>query len=195
MFIGDFEKSIPLSENGVKRCRKFLERVWRLQDIVTDGEDYSKELETNIHKTIKKVTEDYETLKFNTAIAALMALVNEFNDIGKITEADFKTFLILLNPVAPHITEELWEITDLGGMLHDQKWPQYDEDKTQDEVIEMPVQVNGKVRGKVIINVDDTQEMVREKAKENESIMKYLEGKQIIKEIFVIGKIYNIVVK
>ena len=195
MFIGDFEKGVSWSENGVRGCRRYLERVWRLQDIVIPGEKYSKELEASIHKTIKKVTEDYETLKFNTAIAALMELLNEFNGIGKITKADLRTYLILLNPVAPHITEELWEIAGLDGMLHDETWPKYDEDKTQDEVIEMPVQINGKVRGKVTVKVDDTQDIVREKAKEDESIMKYLEGKQVVKEIFVVGRIYNIVVK
>ncbi|MCF6464123.1 leucine--tRNA ligase [Clostridium sp. Cult1] len=195
MFIGDFEKSVPWSENGVKGCRRFLDRVWRLQDIVVEGDDYSKELETNIHKTIKKVSEDYETLKFNTAIAALMTLLNEFNDIGQITKADIKTYLILLNPVAPHITEELWEILGFDGMLNQSIWPKYDEEKIKDEVIEMPVQVNGKVRGVIKVNNYDTQDIVREKAKENESVMKYLEGKQIIKEIFVMGKIYNIVVK
>lgn len=195
MFIGDFEKSVPWSENGVKGCRRFLERVWRLQNIVVEGDEYTKELEASIHKTIKKVSEDYETLKFNTAIAALMTLLNEFNDIGKVTKADMKTYLILLNPVAPHITEELWEILGFDGMLHQSKWPQYDEEKIQDEIIEMPVQVNGKVRGVINVNIEDTQDVVREKAKENESIMKYLEGKQIVKEIFVMGKIYNIVVK
>ena len=195
MFIGDFEKGVSWSENGVRGCRRYLERVWRLQDIAIPGEEYSKELEASIHKTIKKVTEDYETLKFNTAIAALMELLNEFNGIGKITKADLRTYLILLNPVAPHITEELWEIAGLDGMLHDETWPKYDEDKTQDEVIEMPVQINGKVRGKVTVKVDDTQDIVREKAKEDESIMKYLEGKQVVKEIFVVGRIYNIVVK
>ncbi|GFN36007.1 leucine--tRNA ligase [Tepidimicrobium xylanilyticum] len=195
MFIGDFEKSVPWSENGVKGCRRFLERVWRLQEIVIDGDEYTKELETVIHKTIKKVSEDYETLKFNTAIAALMTLLNEFNEIGKITKADIKTFLILLNPVAPHITEELWEILGFNGMLNQSQWPSYDEEKIQDEIIEMPVQVNGKVRGVIKISPDATQDVAREKAKENESIMKYLQDKQIVKEIFVVGKIYNIVVK
>ncbi len=130
MFIGgDFEKSAPWSENGVRGCRRYLERVWRLQDIVVDGDNYTKELESNIHKTIKKVSEDYETLKFNTGIAALMSLLNDFNDYGKITKKDFKTYLILLNPVAPHITEELWESAGFDGYLHDAKWPKYDEEK------------------------------------------------------------------
>ncbi len=180
MFIGDFEKSVPWSENGVKGCRRFLERVWRLQDMVVEGDKYSDELETSIHKTIKKVTEDYESLKFNTAIAALMTLLNEFNDIGQITKEDLRTFLILLNPVAPpHITEELWEIVNLGGMLHEQTWPIYDENKIQEELIELPVQVNGKVRGKIMVNIEDPQEAVREKAMKNESIMRHIEGKKI----------------
>lgn len=195
MFIGDFEKSVPWSENGVKGCRRFLDRVWRLQDIVVPGDKYTKELEKNIHKTIKKVSDDYESLKFNTAIASLMTLLNDFNNQGKITYADFKTFLILLNPVAPHITEELWQILGFEGMLNESEWPKYDENKVKDELIDMPIQINGKVRGTVTVNVDDTQNVVREKVKENESIKKYLEGKNIIKEIFVQGKIYNIVVK
>ncbi|NLX63074.1 MAG: leucine--tRNA ligase [Tissierellia bacterium] len=195
MFIGDFEKSVPWSENGVKGCRRFLDRVWRLQDIVVDGDEHTKELESKIHKTIKKVSEDYESLKYNTAIAALMALLNDFNDHGKITKADFKTYLILLNPVAPHITEELWQIMGFEGMLNESTWPKYDEAKIKDDVIEMPVQVNGKVRGTILLSVEDGQEQAREKAKENQNIMKHLEGKTIVKEIFVKGKIYNIVVK
>ncbi len=195
MFIGDFEKSVPWSDNGVKGCRRFLERVWRLQEIVVPGDSYTKELETKIHKTIKKVSEDYETLKFNTAIAALMSLLNDFNSQGKITAADFKTFLILLNPVAPHITEELWQICGFEGMLHESKWPVYDEEKTIEEQIEMPIQINGKVRGTIMVPVDSTEDMIKEKIRENENLMRYLEGKQIVKEIFVKGKIYNIVVK
>ncbi len=195
MFIGDFEKSVPWSENGVKGCRRFLERVWRLQEIVKDGDEYSKELESNIHKTIKKVSEDFETLKFNTGIAALMSLLNTFNDFGSITKKDLRTFLTLLNPVAPHITEELWEITNLGGYLHDTIWPIYDEEKTKDDVVQMPIQINGKVRGKVEVSVDDTQDIVREKVLKDENILKFIEGKNIVKEIFVAGKIYNIVAK
>lgn len=195
MFIGDFEKSVPWSENGVKGCRRFLERVWRLQDIITEGNEYTPEMESTIHKTIKKVSEDFETLKFNTGIAALMSLINEFNSIGAITKKDMETFLILLNPVAPHITEELWQLTGQEGFLFDAQWPKYDEAKTKDEVIEMPVQINGKVRGKVTVNVTDTQEMVREKALSDEGVKKFVEDKTIVKEIFVMGKIYNIVVK
>lgn len=195
MFIGDFEKSVPWSENGVKGCRRFLERVWRLQDIITEGNEYTPEMESTIHKTIKKVSDDFETLKFNTGIAALMSLINEFNSIGSITKKDMETFLILLNPVAPHITEELWQLTGQEGYLFDAQWPKYDEAKTKDEVIEMPVQINGKVRGKVIVNITDTQDMVREKALSDEGVKKFVEDKTIIKEIFVMGKIYNIVVK
>lgn len=195
MFIGDFEKSVPWSENGVKGCRRFLERVWKLQDILVDGDGYTKELETSINKTIKKVSEDFESLKFNTGIAALMSLLNEFNDHGTIKKDDLKTFLILLNPVAPHITEEIWQAIGLEGYLHESKWPKYDEAKIKDDVIEMPIQVNGKVRGTIMVNADATQDEIREKAKEDSNIGKYLEGKTIVKEIFVPGKIYNIVVK
>lgn len=195
MFIGDFEKSVPWSENGVKGCRRFLERVWKLQDILVEGHGYTKDLEGSIHKTIKKVSEDFETLKFNTGIAALMSLLNEFYDHGSIKKDDLRTFLILLNPVAPHITEEIWQAIGLEGFLHESTWPKYDEEKIKDDVIEMPIQVNGKVRGTIKVSVDATQDEIREMAKEDKNISKHLEGKNIIKEIFVPGKIYNIVVK
>ena len=195
MFIGDFEKSVPWSENGVKGCKRFLDRVWRLQELLVPGEGYTPELESLIHKTIKKVSHDFETLKFNTGIAALMTLSNEFNDYGKITKDDFATFLMLLNPVAPHITEELWEINGLEGMLYENTWPLFDEEKTKDDVIQMPIQVNGKVRGLLEVNANDSQDVIREKALADDNIAKFLEDKTIIKEIFVMGKIYNIVVK
>lgn len=195
MFIGDFEKSVPWSENGVKGCRRFLERVWRLQEHLVEGQGYTPQLESDMHKAIKKVTHDFETLKFNTGIATLMALVNKFNEHGSLTKDDFKTFLILLNPVAPHITEELWETVGIEGRLYETTWPKYEEAKTIDDVIEMPVQINGKVRGKIQVNLDDSQEAVGEKALLDENINKFLEGKTIVKEIFVMGKIYNIVVK
>lgn len=195
MFIGDFEKSVPWSENGVKGCRRYLDRVWKLQEILVLGDKYSPELESNIHKTIKKVTHDFETLKFNTGIASLMALLNDFNDLGRITKEDLRTYLILLNPVAPHITEELWETIGLDGYLFESKWPEFDEEKTIDKVIEMPVQVNGKVRGTVEVAIDESKESIREKANMVESINRYTQGKEIIKEIYVPGKIYNIVVK
>ncbi|WP_409228382.1 leucine--tRNA ligase [Gudongella sp. SC589] len=195
MFIGDFEKSVPWSENGVKGCRRFLDRVWRLQDIIQDGEEYTTELESSIHKTIKKVSEDFETLKFNTGIAALMSLLNEFNDHGSITRKDFETYLVLLNPVAPHITEELWENVGLKGRLFETTWPVYDQDKTIDKVIELPVQVNGKVRGTITVALDEPKENLKEKVDQVPAITKFLEGKTMVKEIYVPGKIYNIVVK
>lgn len=195
MFIGDFEKSVSWSENGVRGCRRFLDRVWKLAESVTEGDTYSRELETSMHKTIKKVSEDYEAMKFNTAIASLMALLNEFNDKGSINKAEFKTFLILLNPAAPHITEELWESMEYEGMLNETSWPVWEEDKTIEDTIEMAVQINGKVRGKIIIPRDASQEEAKEKALADERLNSQLEGKNIVKEIYVPGRIYNIVVK
>ncbi|HHX68533.1 MAG TPA: leucine--tRNA ligase, partial [Gallicola sp.] len=191
MFIGDFEKSVPWSENGVKGCRKFLDRVWKLQEIVVDGDEYSKELESAIHKTIKKVSSDFETLKFNTGIAQLMTLLNDFLAKGQITKEDLKTFLILLNPVAPHITEEIWERFNFADHIYQQKWPEYDEEKTKDDVINLPVQVNGKLRANIEISIDEEEESIFNKAIANESIKKHIEGKDIIKKIYVNGKIYN----
>ncbi len=195
MFIGDFEKSVSWSENGVKGCRRFLDRVWKLQDILVDGEEYSKELETNFHKTIKKVTEDYEHMKYNTGVAALMALLNDINSNGSINKAEFKTYITLLNPVAPHITEELWELAGFEGMLNETAWPEWDENKTVDDVIEMAVQVNGKVRGTISVSKDADQDEASEKARADEKIMSFIEGKTVVKEIYVPGRIYNIVVK
>lgn len=195
MFIGDFEKPVPWSENGVKGCRRFLERVWNLQEIVVDGDDYSKGLVSEIHKTIKKVTEDYAHLKANTAIAQLMTLSNEFNDAGKITKEDLRTFLILLNPVAPHITEELWQVCELGGVLSEQAWPEYKEELTIDNEIELPVQFNGKVRYTIKIERDASQDEVFEIAEKDELFAKNTEGKNIVKKIYIPNKIVNIVVK
>ena len=140
------------------------------------GQGYTKELEGSIHKTIKKVSEDFETLKFKTGIAALMSLLNEFYDHGSIKKEDLKTFLILLNPVAPHITEEIWQSIGLEGYLHEASWPKYDEEKIKDDVIELPIQVNGKVRGTIKVSVDEPQDKIREKAKEDPNISKHLEG-------------------
>lgn len=195
MFIGDFEKSVPWSDNGVKGCRRFLDRVWRLQDILVDGDEYTKELEGNIHKTIKKVSEDFDHLKFNTGIATMMSLLNDFNSHGSLTKKDFETLLVLLNPVAPHITEELWETIGIEGYLYNTTWPKYDNEKTIDNIIEMPIQINGKLRGKVVVNLTDTQDIVKEKVLADIDITKFIEDKKIVKEIFVMGKIYNIVVK
>lgn len=195
MFIGDFEKSVPWSENGVKGCRKFLERVWNISSLVNREKGYSKELETAVHKSIKKVGQDFESLKFNTAIAQLMTLLNDFNKKGSITEDEFKTFLILLNPVAPHITEELWQSKNYEGTISDADWPKYEEEKTIDEEIDLPIQVNGKLRGTVRVSVDASEDEIMDLVHEEESVLKHLEGKNIIKKIYIQGKIFNIVVK
>lgn len=195
MFIGDFEKPVPWMETGVRGCRRFLDRVWNLSDILVDGDKYSESLEKLIHKTIKKVSYDYENLKANTAIAALMSLLNEFVANKNITKADFRTFLMLLNPVAPHITEELWEQNNLGGFLNESSWPVYDEEKTIDNIVEMPVQFNGKLRFTIEVSKDANVDQAREIAMKNEAYAKNIKDKKVIKEIFVPGKIYNIVVK
>ena len=192
MFIGAFDLAASWSEDGVKGCRRFLERVWKLQDIVSDSEGYSKDLEIKIHQTIKKVSNDFETLKYNTGIAAMMSLVNDFYKAGSITRDDFKVLLILLNPVAPHITEELWEIMNYGGMLYQTAWPEYDEAKTIESTVEIGVQVNGKVRGSVKLPKDVSKEEALKAAKE--AVADKLTD-NIIKEIYVPGKIINIVCK
>lgn len=195
MFIGDFEKSVPWSMNGVKGCRRFLDKVWKLQEILVDGDAYSKELETVMHKTIKKVSEDFETLKYNTAIAQMMTFVNEVQKVGKINRAEFKSLLILLNPVSPHVTEEMWVENAYEGYLHQSSWPTYEESKTVDAVIEMAVQINGKVRGTITIPKDADKEVAKAAAMAEENIVSHLEGKNIVKEIFVPGRIFNLVVK
>ncbi|HCX64846.1 MAG TPA: leucine--tRNA ligase, partial [Eubacteriaceae bacterium] len=195
MFIGDYEKPAPWSDNGVKGCKRFLDRVWKMQEMVEEGAEYDKELEVGVHQTIKKVTSDYEALKFNTAIAQLMTLTNDILAKGSLTKKTLESFLLLLNPVAPHMTEEMWEQCNLGGQLHEHGWPSYEEEKTVEDVIEMAVQVNGKVRGKIRIPKDASQEQAKEAAMEEGSIQAHLEGKQIVKEIFVAGRIYNIVAK
>lgn len=195
MFIGDFEKSAPWSENGVRGCRRFLERVWRIADTMVDGDEISEDMETLFHKTIKKVSYDFEHLKFNTAIAALMELLNEIQSKGSITKEELRIFLLLLNPVAPHITEEIWEQKDLGGYLHEQTWPEFDEEKTVEDMVEIPVQFNGKVRYMVSVSRDASQDEVKEIIENHESYEKYTKDKEIKKEIFVPGKIFNIVVK
>ncbi len=195
MFIGDYEKAAVWVDNSVKGCKRFLDRVWKLQEILTDEEDYSKKHVSLMHRTIKKVTQDYEAMKFNTAIAAMMSAINEFYDSGYITRGELKTFITLLNPIAPHITEEIWEEQKYDGMLNQTTWPVWDEEKTVEDEIEMPVQINGKVRGKVIISKDADLTEAKAKANEDDNIQKFLEGKTIVKEIYVPGKIFNIVVK
>ena len=195
MFIGDFEKNAPWSDDTVRGCRKFLDRVWKLQEKVVDSDQYTKELESSIHKAIKKVSHDYENLKANTAIATLMSLLNEFNEHDKLTKEDLRTYLLLLNPVAPHITEEMWQVIGLDGYLNRQEWPKYDESKTIDQTVEIPIQFNGKVRYTIQASKDASKEEVVEIAKSNENYANYVGDKKIVKEIYVPGKIYNIVIK
>ncbi|WOO36443.1 leucine--tRNA ligase [Anaerocolumna sp. AGMB13020] len=195
MFIGAFELSAAWSNDGVKGCRRFLERVWKLQDLVTEEKGYSKELEIKMHQTIKKVSLDFEGLKFNTAIAALMSLINDFNKVGKITKAEYRTFLILLNPVAPHMTEELWSLAGFEGNLFETTWPVWEEEKTIESQLEIAVQINGKVKATVLISRGEEQDTVKEKVMGTETVTQFLEGKTIVKEIYVKDKIYNIVVR
>ncbi len=192
MFIGAFDLAASWSEDGVKGCRRFLERVWKLQDIMTEEEGYSKDLETKMHQTIKKVSYDFENLKYNTAIAAMMSLLNDFYKKGSITKGEFKTLIILLNPVAPHITEELWQTIGCEGRVYEQSWPEYDEAKTVEANVEIAVQINGKTKGTLMIGKDDPKDDVIAKAKE--SIADKLTG-NIVKEIYVPGRIVNIVMK
>ncbi len=195
MFIGDYEKYAIWSDSSVKGCKRFLDRVWKLQEIVNNEDGISKKHTSLIHKTIKKVSEDFEAMKFNTAIAAMMSAVNEFYNDKYITKEELKIFITLLNPVAPHITEEIWQELKLEGMLNEASWPIWDDEKTVDDIIELPVQINGKVRGKIIISKDADLSEAKQKANEDENIGKYLEGKMILKEIYVAGKIFNLVVK
>ena len=192
MFIGAFDLAASWSEDGVKGCRRFLDRVWKLQDLMTDEEGYSKDLETKMHQTIKKVSNDFENLKYNTAIAAMMTLLNDFYKKGSITRGELKTLIILLNPVAPHITEEMWQIIGCEGRVYQQTWPEFDEAKTVESSVEIAVQINGKVKGTLGIQKDDPKDQVIAKAKE--VIADKLTG-NIIKEIYVPKKIINIVVK
>ena len=192
MFIGAFDLSAAWSEDGVKGCRRFLERVWKLQDILTDGDGYSAELETKMHQTIKKVSSDYENLKYNTAIAAMMALINEFYKKGSVTKGEYKTLLTLLNPVAPHITEELWQAAGYEGRVYQTAWPEYDEAKTEESTVEIAVQVNGKIRVTISFPKDIDKDAAIAAAKE--ALGDKLTG-NIVKEIYVPGRIVNIVAK
>ena len=194
MFLGDFEKAAPWSQNAVKGCRRFLERVWALFDQVQPGDSYSQKNEGEMHKTIKKVTEDIENLKFNTAIAALMSLLNTFGDNG-VNQAEYKNFILLLSPFAPHICEELNERMGGKEMLVYAPWPKYDESKTVDDTLEIGVQINGKVKGTVWIGAQDTKEQIQEKAMAEPKVAAALEGMQVVKVIVIPGRIVNIVVK
>ncbi len=194
MFVGDFEKAAPWQENGIKGCKRFLERIWNMSENLKDGDEYSEKLRSAMHKTIKKVSEDVETLKFNTAIAAMMALLNAADEAGGFNRAEFRTLLILLNPFAPHITSELFE--SLGfGMIHEQKWAEYDEALCADSTVELAVQINGKVKARFNAPVDaDKDELIR-LAEELPEIKALIDGKTIVKQIAVPNKLVNIVVK
>ena len=195
MFMGAFDQEAPWSTESIRGCFKFLEKVYRLMKIVTPEEGYSKELESTMHKTIKKVSDDYEKMKFNTAIAALMALINDINKLGKITKGELRTFLILLNPVAPHITEEMWQQAGFEGRLYQTTWPVYDESKTIEDEIEIPVQVNGKVRATIKVAKEADAEEIEKVAFENTDVLKFTDGHEIVKKIYVPGSIYTVVVK
>ena len=195
MFIGAFDQSTPWSQQGLKGCYKFLERVWNLQSIVNNENGYSQDLEKAMNKTIKKVGEDFERMKFNTAIAAMMSLVNDFYKKGSVTKGEFMTLITLLNPVAPHMTEELWEIYGGKGLLSLQPWPTFDDAKTVDDEIEIVVQINGKIRDKLMIPAGLDREGTQEAAMNTDKIKSLIEGQNVVKVIAVPGKLVNIVVK
>ena len=196
MFIGDFEKAAPWSNAGIKGCRRFIERYWNLQSILVDGEAIRPEMENSFHKAIKKVSYDIENLKFNTAIASLMALMNVIAEKGSINKAELSVFTMLLNPFAPHVTEEVWSEMKLGeGMVTEQIWPKYDESKCKDDVIEIVVQVNGKVRTRLSVAADIQKDDAIALAKAEDRIAAEINGKNVVKEIYVPGKLVNIVVK
>ena len=193
MFIGDFEKAAPWNSDSIKGCKRFVERFWNLQEIVTNSEEYSTELEPLMHKTIKKVSEDIENLKCNTAIAAMMTLLNKIYDQKRITRGELRTLTILLNPFAPHVTEEMWENMHFGGFVHEAKWPEYDESKTVENSVEIVLQIMGKVRSRMTIPVDMPKDQVLALAKQDEKIASAIAGKTIKKEIYVPNKLVNIV--
>lgn len=196
MFIGDFEKAAPWSPSSIRGCRRFVERFWNLQSILVDENVIRPELESSFNKAIKKVGDDIENIKFNTAIAALMSLINDVTAFGSISKKELEIFAILLNPFAPHVTEEIWEVCSLGeGIVAEQKWPDYDESKCKEDTVEIAVQVNGKIKAKLNIPAEAQQEEVLKMAKENENVANALENMNIIKEIYIKGRLVNIVVK
>ena len=192
MFIGDFEKAAPWNSDSIKGCKRFVERFWNLQEIVKDGNEYSPQLEALMHKTIKKVSEDIDNLKCNTAIASMMTLVNEMYAKG-VNKAELRDLTIILNPFAPHVTEEMWQIMNFGGAVHDAQWPSFDESKTQENDVEIALQVKGKVRSRIVVPVDISKEDAIALAKKDEKIAAEIAGKEIKKEIYVPGKLVNIV--
>ena len=195
LFMGDYEKAAPWSESSVKGCKRFVDRIWALQDKVIDSDEYSDKLRSLMHKTIKKVSDDIESMKFNTAIAAMMTLLNEIYNVGSITKKEFRDFLIILNPFAPHVTEELYQMIGCEGVLDEQEWVTYDEALCKDDTIEIVCQINGKVKSKLTIPTDAAKDDVIALAKADKAIVKATEGKNIVKEIYVPNKLVNLVVK
>ena len=195
MFVGDFEKAAPWQENGIKGCKKFLDRVWALQDMLIDGDEYRKELESSLHKTIKKVSEDIESLKFNTAIASMMALINEIYAAGSINRKELEDFLIMLNPFAPHITEEIYNTVSGGKILDQQSWVKYDEKLCVDETVEIVAQINGRLKTKLIIPVNMPKDDVLKTALDNPKVAEAVAGKTVVKQIYVPNKLVNFVAK
>lgn len=195
LFMGDYEKAAPWSESSVKGCKRFVDRIWALQDKVVDSDEYSDKLRSLMHKTIKKVSDDIESMKFNTAIAAMMTLLNEIYNVGSITKKEFRDLLIILNPFAPHVTEELYQLIGCEGVLDEQEWVTYDEALCKDDTFEIVCQINGKVKSKLTIPTDAAKDDVIALAKADEAIIKATEGKNIVKEIYVPNKLVNLVVK
>ena len=196
MFVGDFEKAAPWSTNSLRGCRRFLDRYWNLQTMLTQEEGVREALESAVHKAIRKVSEDVENLKFNTAIAALMALINDIYDSGSITRGELRVFTILLNPFAPHMTEEVWESNGLGeGMVACQQWPAYDPEKCKEDTVELAVQLNGKLRARIQVPADVDKDAAIAAARQEEHVAKALEGLRVLKEIYVPGKLVNLVAK
>lgn len=195
LFMGDYEKAAPWSDSSVKGCKRFLDRVWSLADMLTDDEGYRPHFASKMHKLIKKVSADIDGMKFNTAIAAMMTILNDFYQDGSISRGELKDFLIMLYPFAPHITEEMYQNCGFGGYIHDAKWPEFDESMCKDDEIEIAVQINGKLKDRAVISADAAQDEVLELVKKNQKIAAELDGKTIVKEIYVKGKLVNIVVR
>ena len=195
MFMGPFDQTAPWSMESIRGCNKFLDRVWNMQDILVDGNSYSPELEKMMNKSIKKVTEDIEEMKFNTAVSTFMTMVNEFYKIKKINIAEFSTFLQLLNPFAPHITEELYERIGNKTTIANSKWPTYDDEKILDDKIEIPVQINGKLKSTINVSIDISESDLKNLIHDLPNIKNCTQGKTIVKEIYIKNKIYNIVIK
>jgi len=195
MFMGPFDQTASWSMESIRGCGKFLERVWNLQNFLEEGDQYSPEFEIMMNKAIKKVSSDIEEMKFNTAVSTFMTMVNEFYRLKKINKAEFRIFLQLLNPFAPHISEELFEIIGQKDTIANTPWPTYDPSKTIDEQIEIPIQINGKLKGTILVELDSDEATVKEKVHEVSSVQNAIAGKEIVKEIYVKNKIYNIVIK